>query len=143
MTEVPHDRRAMTTAAPALRTLLRHRNRLLTGLAGLLWLVIVILSLLPGSERPHTGYSGNLEHFIAYLSTAAVTAFAFPAASLFRLALPFCLASGLFELAQIAIPGRSPGVDNWMASSLGALAGIIAVRTVARPLLMRCLGRTP
>ncbi|MFG1371686.1 VanZ family protein [Xanthobacter oligotrophicus] len=131
----------MTAAATGLRTLLRHKDRVLKGLAAVLWLVIVILSLLPGSERPHTGYSGNLEHFVAYLGTGAMTAFAFPAASLLRLALPFCLASGLFEIAQTVIPGRSPGVDNWMASSLGAFVGIIAVRTVARPLLMRCLRR--
>lgn len=127
----------MTAAATGLRTLLRHKNRVLKGLAAALWLVIVILSLLPGSERPHTGYSGNLEHFVAYLGTGAVTAFAFPTASLLRLALPFCLAAGLFEIAQIFIPGRSPGVDNWMASSLGAFVGILAMRGVIVPLLMR------
>ncbi|MFG1292629.1 VanZ family protein [Xanthobacter versatilis] len=132
----------MTTFVMALRTLLRHKDRVLKGLAAVLWLVIVILSLLPGSERPHTGYSGNLEHFVAYLGTGAVTAFAFPAASLLRLALPFVLASGLFEIAQIFIPGRLPGVDNWMASSLGAFVGILAMRTVVAPLLMRWRRKT-
>lgn len=127
------------TADTGLHTLLRHKDRALKGLAAVLWLVIVVLSLLPGSERPHTGYSGNLEHFAAYLGTGVVTALAFPAVSLLRLALPFCLASGLFEIAQTVIPGRSPGVDNWMASSFGAVVGIIGVRT----LLMRRRPRMP
>ena len=130
-------------ANAGLRIPRNHKGRILKGIAAMLWLVIVILSLLPGSERPHTGYSGNIEHFVAYLGTGMVTAFAFPAASLLHLALPFCLASGLFEIAQIFIPGRSAGVDNWMASSLGALIGIVAVRTVARPLLTRFHRRVP
>jgi hypothetical protein len=38
------------------------------GLTGTL--TLVVLSLLPGSERPHTGLPGQLEHVIAYCATA-------------------------------------------------------------------------
>jgi hypothetical protein len=33
-------------------------------------LAIIVLSLVPGAYRPHTGLPGQAEHFIAYCSTA-------------------------------------------------------------------------
>lgn len=124
---------------PSSRTLcaalLRHEARICTGLAIVLWLVIVVLSLVPGDERPHTGFSGNMEHFVAYAGTAGITALGFRRLPPLWIALPFCIASALFELAQFYIPGRSPGLDNWLASSLGALAGAYGARHLALPLI--------
>lgn len=118
---------------------LKYQQRLWTMLAVTLWLVIAFLSLLPGSERPHTGYSGNAEHVVAYLGTAAVTALAFRSVGAVGLVLPFSIASALLELAQLLIPGRSAGADNWLASTLGALAGVLLARLVLRPWLDRRL----
>ncbi|QRG04599.1 VanZ family protein [Xanthobacter dioxanivorans] len=122
-----------------LHLLLRHETRIWTVLAVALWMVIAILSLLPGSERPHTGYSGNLEHVAAYLGAATVTALAFRAVPLLWLVLPFSIASAVFEVVQLAIPGRTSLVENWAASTLGALIGVLAARRVARPLLDRLI----
>ena len=36
-------------------------------------LAIAVLSLVPGDDRPHTGYSGNIEHLVAYVGTAFFT----------------------------------------------------------------------
>lgn len=101
------------------------------------WAALAVLSLLPGSERPHTGWSGNLEHGLAYaLSAGATRLCLFGVLSRMQL-LGFSLASGVFELCQIVIPGRSPGLDNWAASTAGALAGVMAARWYAHWTLYR------
>lgn len=39
---------------------------------GLVLIVIAVLSLVPGNERPHVFSSGKLEHFVAYALAAAI-----------------------------------------------------------------------
>lgn len=121
--------------APAL---LRPRvHAALVAAAAASWAVLTVLSLLPGPDRPHTGLSGNLEHAIAYaLSAGATRLCLFGVLSRMQL-LCFSLASGLFEIGQIWIPGRSPGLDNWASSTAGALAGIMAARWYAHRSLYR------
>ncbi len=97
------------------------------------WLTLTIISLVPGSERPHTGMSGNAEHMLAYFLASLVTRLAFRhTASRWQL-VAFSAASALFEVCQIWIPGRHAGVDNWAASSAGALLGILLARVIAHP----------
>lgn len=120
-----------------LSAVLRHEREVLTALAVCLWIVIAVLSLLPGDGRPHTGASGNVEHLVAYAGTACITALAFRRVALVWLVLAFSATSGAFEIVQIFIPGRSSGIDNWIASSLGALAGIQIARRLVRPWLDR------
>ena len=86
--------------------------------------LIIVLSLVPGSYRPHTGAPGNLEHFVAYALTALVLAWGWrsPAQWVGIIITLFLLASGL-ELAQSLVPGRS---GHWMTavvSGFGAIAG--------------------
>ena len=50
------------------------------------------------------------------------------------------LASGLFEVLQMDIPGRSPGFTGFLSSSLGAWAGII-LAGFCRNLLRRLADR--
>ena len=94
------------------------------------WCLLTILSLLPGSERPHTGYSGNVEHATAYLLSGLATRLGFHRSSRLELAM-FSLAAAFFEICQIYIPGRHPGIDNWAASSAGAAIGILIGRFAA------------
>jgi len=90
---------------------------------------IIVLSTLPGSERPHVLHSGNLEHFIAYTCTALLLVVGF--GHRWRAVAMLSLASALLEVAQIWIPGRSAGVDNCLASSAGALVGsLLAIAAV-------------
>ncbi len=86
--------------------------------------LLTVLSLLPGSERPHTGASGNVEHVIAYALCGLVTRLGFADRKSRHQLLLFSVAAGFFELCQIWTPGRSAGVDNWLASAAGALLGI-------------------
>ena len=51
------------------------------------------------------------------------------------------LAAGLFEVLQIDIPGRSPGLSGFLSSSLGAWAGIVAGRSLPHDCAPNRLGR--
>jgi VanZ family protein len=123
-----HDRPGMTLERAAL---------------GLGWLglgSILVLSLVPGSERPHALSSGHAEHFLAYFATAAC--FSVGARSLVGRWTAFAvlsLVSAGVEVAQLWIPGRTGELDGVIFSSAGALAGIaaglLAHRFRARPSL--------
>lgn len=87
--------------------------------------IIVWLSLIPGSMRPHTGASGHFEHFIAYAGTGFLFA---PGSTLRqRLAAAIGLAalSASVEIAQLFIPGRTGEFGGFFYSSLGAFLGLL------------------
>ena len=86
---------------------------------------IVVLSTLPGSLRPHTGWSGDLEHFVAYAGTAALIQLGLPKLRRWREVILLSLASAVFEGLQNWIPERGPAIDNWAASTAGAVVGMI------------------
>ena len=99
--------------------------------------VIMVLSLLPADERPHTGSSGQLEHTVAYFGTAVFLASGFRTmrdrvAAIVSL---IGLAAAL-ELIQRFIPGRHSQVIDWLASSLGAGAGVFAIILIERALAL-------
>jgi VanZ family protein len=95
--------------------------------------LIIVLSLLPGRERPHTGASGQMEHIAAYFLTMLCLAAGHPrwrqqAIMVFGLA----LCSAIMEVAQIYIPGRSPAVGDALASSGGAIIALATYFWMAR-----------
>jgi hypothetical protein len=87
---------------------------------------IVVLSLLPGKDRPHTGAPGQVEHFIAYLGAGLFVA-ARHQALRSRLVLSFGVASlsCLLEVLQQFVPGRMPNPFDALASSSGLVAGLL------------------
>ena len=91
---------------------------------------VVVISLVPGNERPHTGMSGNAEHFIAYGMVAGALGLGFVRLPIWLGPLGLSLFSGFAEICQIWIPGRSPGVDNWVESTFGAVAGAAAALAI-------------
>ena len=127
--------------SPTLLDRFRLGGAMLKALAGACCLVIIVLSLLPGNERPHTGFSGNIEHVVAYAGTACFVALALLRRPVAVLVIAFSAASAVFEICQIWIPGRSAGFDNWFASTLGALIGISAARYIVLPRLSAWLAR--
>lgn len=95
-------------------------------LAGTGCVLIAILSLVPGYLRPHTGAPGSVEHFAAYLMVAGAFAMGLRSErSILVVVVMLMLAAGLFEIAQIDIPGRNPGLTGFVSSSLGAWAGVL------------------
>jgi hypothetical protein len=103
--------------APALVLLARA-----AGYCGLA--MIVVLSLVPGDERPHTGLPGGFEHALAYGLTALALAIGHPATPR-RLLIPLGLAflAAALEVLQFAVPGRMADAIDVIASGGGALTG--------------------
>ena len=86
---------------------------------------IIILSLVPGVDRPHTGLPGEVEHFIAYGLTASALALGFrPLAFRVVLAIGLSLLAGSMEIFQYWVPGRHPAITDAIVSSLGGLLGL-------------------
>ena len=94
--------------------------------------MIVVLSLLPAQTRPHTGVGGEYEHWIAY----ALVGGAFAAGYLTKRArlfagLALTASAAILELLQNFIPGRTPELSGFLASSLGAWFAIFVVALAA------------
>ena len=98
-----------------------------------LWLIagylgcalIVVLSLIPAPSVPRTGLGGSYDHWLAYAAVGFCFGSGLPSR---RLRLISCLALTLvamvFELLQNFIPGRTPDLSGFVASSLGASSGL-------------------
>lgn len=93
-------------------------------------LAIAVLSLAPkdwkGIDSPVA--HGTTQHFMAYLITAAVIALGArrrlnPALVIAGLA----TYAGVLEVLQNWSPGRDPGLEGFISSSLGAAVGALAV----------------
>jgi VanZ family protein len=94
-----------------------------TGFFGVL--AIIVLSLVPGTHRPHTGLPGEAEHFIAYCLTAFAFALGFqPLVYRLVLAIGLALLAGLMEVLQHFVPGRHSALADAIVSSLGGLFGL-------------------
>jgi VanZ family protein len=99
---------------------------------------IVVLSLLPGSDRPHTGLpSGQIEHTFAYFGTAVFLALGFRATKGRVAAISLLVGlAAVLEVIQRLIPARHSQFIDWLASSFGAGTGVLAVILIERLLAL-------
>lgn len=103
---------------------------IVAGSAG--YVMIVVLSLLPAQTRPHTGVGGEYEHWIAYALVGGAFAAGYLATRPRVFAgLALTASSAILELLQNFIPGRTPELTGFLASSLGAWFGIFLVSVTA------------
>lgn len=117
----------MQASTPAEPSILRP---MLGSVSGLGWLVIVVLSLVPGSLRPHTGMSSAMEIFAAYFVVVAIGCVALrTGAGRIGIGILLTLTAALMELLQLAIPGRDAGWAGFTWAVLGTW-GAIALVTV-------------
>jgi VanZ family protein len=101
--------------------------------------VIIVLSLLPGSSRPHTGAPGQGEHVVAYFLTAFLFGLRSQSLSqITRIAIIAIAGAAALEAAQLLVPARNAQVMDFVASSVGILAGLCAGR-LFNPLYRRVL----
>ena len=107
-------------------------RRVSLGAGYLGYLGIVILSLLPGSSRPHTGWGGQMEHVIAYalVGGAFGLGYPFPRSRIVVGVLLTATAAAL-EGLQYLIPGRTPELISFAAGLFGAWIGVgLAIATL-------------
>lgn len=99
------------------------RLSLATGYMGSV--AIAVLSLLPAVARPHTGAGGEYEHWLAYALVGAAFGLGYQTVrKCLYTGLWLSAGSAVLELLQNFIPGRTPEVVGFVASSLGAWAGL-------------------
>jgi VanZ family protein len=106
-----------------------YKLRRLTIVAGYIgYAMIVILSLLPAQTRPHTGVGGEFEHWLAYALVGGAFAAGYCATRERLIAgIALTVSAAVLELLQNFIPGRTPELVGFLASSLGAWFGIFLV----------------
>jgi VanZ like family len=96
----------------------------LAALAGVV--AIGVVSLVPGELRPHVLASGRIEHLAAYAGVGFLFGLAYYGCfrRLLLLAASLAAYAGLLEIAQNFVPGRHPGLGDFLVSSAGAWTGI-------------------
>jgi VanZ family protein len=117
-------------------------ERCLTLAARVCVVVLAVLSWTPGFYMVRTDVlTGHEEHFLAYLISGLIIAAAPRRSQPMRISILLCLYAGLLELGQNFVPGRHPAVEDFAASALGAIAGIVlttAFRHVRRSRRTTC-----
>jgi hypothetical protein len=108
----------------------RYRVLLLRAAAWLTILLIIVLSLVPGQDRPHSGLPGGLEHLFAYGSAAMLLALGYPDRKT-RLAVLAVVLSAALEIGQRWVQGRYPELAGFLASGSGVALGMLAGAMVA------------
>ena|SRR5262245_45924876 len=92
---------------------------------------IAMLSLVPGSERPHVLATGLLEHFVAYAGAAALLAAGYTAKrQLIGISVLLPVYAACLEILQIFIPGRSAQMIDAAGGTIGSWFGIVLVLSV-------------
>lgn len=110
-----------------------NRDRIEGGLRLLAWGcvgLLAVLSLLPAEEVVRTGLGGYVEHMLAYAGTAVLLRLGHPGRKVWWSAAGLVIYAGFLEYLQHYSPGRTPAVEGWLTSSIGAVVGTGGARWV-------------
>ena len=106
------------------------RERQLLALRCAAWFcvfLITYLSLVPEDLEMRTPAPPGIEHAFAYGVTAGLLLLAYPVQPLWLIVGSLSAYSSLMELLQVFSPGRHPGLDGMLWSSVGAIVcGVLA-----------------
>ena len=106
----------------------------------LIWVLLFILTSLPGSELPAIKVSDKVLHFISYevlgiflyltlvIQNQIKLMKTFPALSALMVAVVY---GGFDEIHQSVIPGRSCDIYDWIADICGALCAVTLIKIVS------------
>lgn len=102
---------------------------------------IAVLSLVPGEYRPHSYImSDGYEHALAYALTALIVALLPPGNLRLRwLCTALLLYSGVLEVLQTWVPGRTASIGDFIASGTGIALGFL-IAAIVKPRIMRAPG---
>jgi len=100
---------------------------------GLTAFTIVVLSVVPGTMRPHLLGNDYFEHFIAYFVTCSLFAIGYPRPiQLLSSGVLLAICAGLLEFVQLWIPGRTANVGGFVTAAVGAWIALLIVVLVRR-----------
>jgi VanZ family protein len=97
--------------------------RYLRILAWALVIGIVVVSVVPASDRPETGVEHNYEHLLAFSLLGLVFALAYSWRPIVLLPSGIIFAL-LLELAQIPLPTRHARIEDFLVDAFGTSLGI-------------------
>jgi VanZ family protein len=101
--------------------------------AGLTALTIVVLSVVPGTMRPHLLGNDYFEHFIAYFVTGSLFAIGYPRPiQWLSSGVLLAICAGLLEFVQLWIPGRTASVGGFVTAAVGGWVALVIVVFVRR-----------
>ncbi len=92
-------------------------------LAWILIIGIVVVTVVPASDRPETGFEHHYEHLLAFGLVGLVFALAHSQRLMILLTCGVVFALFL-ELAQIPLPTRHARLEDFLVDALGACIGI-------------------
>jgi VanZ family protein len=94
---------------------------------------IIVLSVVPGSVRPHVLGNDRVEHFIAYLVAGGLFAIGYVRpVQLLSNSVMLTVCAGALECVQLLIPGRHPNPRDFIVSTIGAWIGFLAVVAIGQ-----------
>jgi VanZ family protein len=110
------------------------RDRFGYGLVSANALVLMIASWMPRDYMVRTTiFSGHVEHAIVYgLSGAFMLAVLGGRHAAWQVAALLVAYAGLLELGQLLVPGRHAGIDDFLFSAAGAIAGALVCAVLHR-----------
>jgi hypothetical protein len=111
---------------------MRQAGRIKSIFRALTWCCVVtlaILSLLPSAEMVRSGWGGHVEHFAAYAGSVGIAMIGYGQRSRSPWIIfgSFCAYAGVLEFLQHFSPGRSPALDDFGASAMGAFVGMLVI----------------
>lgn len=114
----------------------RNKKKLLYIPLVIYWIILLVLTTLPGKDLPKTGISDKIEHFAAYFFLGLLLSLTLLFQNKFlKIKKIFALISGVIiglyaaldEIHQLFVPGRYCDIFDWTADMIGASIGILLV----------------
>jgi VanZ family protein len=98
-------------------------------------IIVAVLSLVPAEQMTRTGLSGHVEHVLAYVATAFITATAYGERTIIWVIIALLTYAGVLEFLQRFSPGRTSSLEDYLFSGVGVLIGVGAFVLLSRLLL--------
>lgn len=96
-------------------------------------LAIVVLSVVPGSMRPHLFGHDSAEHFVAYFIAGGLFASGYLRPMQFLLSgVLLAVCAGSLEFVQLWIPARTASAGEFATSAIGAWVGLLIIASIRR-----------
>ncbi len=114
----------------------KYKRKLLYIPLAIYWIILLVLTTLPGRDLPKTGINDKIEHFTAYFFLGFLLSLTllfqnkyYKIKKYFAFFAGFIIAlyAALDEIHQLFIPGRDCDIFDWTADMIGASIGILLI----------------